>query len=57
MDFEYQNEKNEIGLDKLFSKFDRQTDPVIDGKIELLPLHDRLTPDNFERLIARLVEC
>lgn len=54
MDFKHPNEKNEIGVDKLFSKFERQPDPVIDGKIELLPLHDRLTPDNFERLIARL---
>lgn len=56
MDFEHQNEMNEIGLDKLFSKFEQQSDPVIDGKIELLPLHDRLTPDNFERLIARLAD-
>ena len=56
MGFEHRNDMNEVDLDKLFSKFERQPDPVIDGKIELLPLHDRLSPENFERLIARLAD-
>lgn len=47
-------DQNEVSADQLFSKFDRQPDPVVDAKIDLLPLHERLTPDNFERLVARL---
>ncbi|WP_412478509.1 hypothetical protein [Azonexus sp. IMCC34839] len=56
MAFDHQDETSEISLEKLFSKFERQPDPVIDSKIEQLPLHDCLTPDNFERLIARLAD-
>lgn len=56
MAFDHQDETNEVSAQALFSRFDRQSDPVVDGKIELLPLHDRLTPDNFERLIARLAD-
>jgi hypothetical protein len=48
------SDENEVSADQLFSRFDRQPDPVVDAKIEFLPLHDRLTPDNFERLVARL---
>jgi hypothetical protein len=47
--------KSEVSAEALFSKFARQRDPVVNGKIERLPLH-RLTPDNFERLIARLAD-
>lgn len=56
MAFAPQDETSEISVEKLFSKFELQPDPVVDGKIELLPLHDRLTPENFERLIARLAD-
>ena len=56
MTFDRQDETREVSVEKLFSKFERQPDPVVDGKIEFLPLHDRLTPDNFERLIARLAD-
>ena len=51
-----QDDASEIDADKLFSKFERHSDPVVEGKIELLPLHDRLRPENFERLIARLAD-
>jgi hypothetical protein len=53
---DHEDDRKEIRIDSLFSKFDRQPDAVVDGKIELLPLHDRLTPENFERLIARLAD-
>jgi hypothetical protein len=53
---DHQNRTSEISAEELFSKFERQSDPVVDGKIEQLPLHDCLTPDNFERLIARLAD-
>ncbi len=56
MGFDHQNETNEIAVEELFSKFERQSNPVVDGKIEQLPLHEHLTPDNFERLIARLAD-
>lgn len=56
MAIDHQDKTNEIGVNKLLSKFERQPYPVADGKIERLPLHDHLTPDNFERLIARLAD-
>jgi hypothetical protein len=56
MDGDRQDITSEVSADKLFSKFSRQRDPVVDGKIERLPLHNCLTPDNFERLIARLAD-
>lgn len=46
----------EFGAERLFSRFNRQQVPVVDGKIKLLPLHDQLAPDDFERLIARLAD-
>ncbi len=56
MSFDSRDATSEVSVEALFSKFERQPEPVVDGKIELLPLHDRLTPDNFERLIARLAD-
>lgn len=43
-----------IRVAELFERLDRQPDPVAAPKIEALPLHERLTPSNFEKLIARL---
>lgn len=56
MDFDHSHQESEISAERLFSKFERQPEPVVDGKIELLPLHEGLTPENFERLIARLAD-
>ena len=50
------DQTNEVGVGQLFSTFERQPDPVVDPKIEALPLHERLTPENFERLVARLAD-
>jgi hypothetical protein len=54
MDSDRKEDRDEISVDQLFSKLDPITDPVVHGKIEHLPLHDRLTADNFERLVACL---
>ncbi len=56
MAFDHADATGEISTEKLFSAFERQPDAVVDGKIERLPLHDRLTPENFERLVARLAD-
>ena len=50
-----QGERKEISIERLFSNFDRQPQAVVDGKISKLPFED-VTPENFERLIARLAE-
>lgn len=53
---DHQDEANEISIEKLFSNFKRQPMPVVDSKIEKLPLHEYLDSDDFERLIARLAD-
>lgn len=46
----------EISTEALFSRLKKQHAPVVDGKIKSLPLHDQLSPDDFERLVARLAD-
>lgn len=47
-------DRETIRTAELFEKLDRHPDPVPDPKIDSLPLNERLTPSNFEKLIARL---
>ncbi|MDT7517012.1 hypothetical protein [Rhodoferax mekongensis] len=54
MDSDRKEDRDEISVERLFSKFEPITDPVVHGKIEHLPLHESLTAENFERLVARL---
>lgn len=53
---DHNEESIEIGPEGLFLSLNRQCAPVVDGKIKSLPLHDQLSPDDFERLIARLAD-
>ena len=54
MSYDDGDDRAEIAAYQLFSKFDRHAYPVPDGKIQALQLDECLTPDDFERLIARL---